>query len=105
MQHSVQPRPTTPTPTQERRLVPVLLLITFATGVVEAVTYFHLGHIFVAYVTGTIILFGAHLAGRMGGRQAAITPITGRAHAFQLAASIGCAGDPSASRYIIISSQ
>jgi uncharacterized membrane protein YoaK (UPF0700 family) len=63
MQQPTQPRPNTPNPTQERRLIPILLLVTLATGVVEAVSYFHLGHIFVAYVTGTIILFGAHLVG------------------------------------------
>jgi uncharacterized membrane protein YoaK (UPF0700 family) len=63
MQPPTQPRPTTPRQTQERRLIPILLLVTLATGVIEAVSYFHLGHIFVAYVTGTLILFGAHLVG------------------------------------------
>jgi uncharacterized membrane protein YoaK (UPF0700 family) len=54
-------------------LIPILLLVTLATGVVEAVSYFHLGHIFVAYVTGTLLLFGAHLAGIGAGSPAAST--------------------------------
>jgi uncharacterized membrane protein YoaK (UPF0700 family) len=60
---SLQPRLNTLNPVQERRLIPVLLLVTFTTGMVEAVSYLHLGHVFVAYLTGTLLLFGAYLVG------------------------------------------
>jgi uncharacterized membrane protein YoaK (UPF0700 family) len=49
----------------ERRLVPILLLVMAATGIIDAACLLHLG-VFTAYLTGSLILFGAHLAGATG---------------------------------------
>jgi uncharacterized membrane protein YoaK (UPF0700 family) len=40
--------------------IPIVLALNVATGAVEAVCYGHLGHIFAAFITGTIILAGLH---------------------------------------------
>jgi uncharacterized membrane protein YoaK (UPF0700 family) len=40
--------------------IPILLALNVATGAVEAVCYGHLGQIFAAFITGTIILAGLH---------------------------------------------
>lgn len=50
-------------PFDERRAIPWLLVITMATGVVEAVCYMRLGRVFAAYMTGTLILTGIRLGG------------------------------------------
>jgi uncharacterized membrane protein YoaK (UPF0700 family) len=44
-----------------RRSVTAVLLLNAATGVVEAVSYAHLGGLFAAYVTGTVVLAGLKL--------------------------------------------
>jgi uncharacterized membrane protein YoaK (UPF0700 family) len=41
--------------------IPILLVLNVATGAVEAVCYGHLGQIFAAFITGTIILAGLHI--------------------------------------------
>jgi uncharacterized membrane protein YoaK (UPF0700 family) len=46
-----------------RRAMSLLFLVTMATGVVEAVCYLHLGHVFSAYATGTVVLAGIRLGG------------------------------------------
>lgn len=47
----------------EGRLVAALLLVTAATGLLDAVSLLHLGT-FTGYMTGTVILVGVHLADR-----------------------------------------
>lgn len=44
-------------------MVPVLLTLTVVTGVVDAVTYLGLGHVFAANMTGNVALLGFSLAG------------------------------------------
>jgi uncharacterized membrane protein YoaK (UPF0700 family) len=40
--------------------IPIVLALNVATGAVEAICYAHLGHIFCAFITGTVILAGLH---------------------------------------------
>jgi uncharacterized membrane protein YoaK (UPF0700 family) len=47
-------------------LVPLLVALTILTGVVDAVSYLELGHVFVANMTGNIIFLGFALAGAGG---------------------------------------
>jgi uncharacterized membrane protein YoaK (UPF0700 family) len=47
-------------------LVPMLVALTILTGVVDAVSYLELGHVFVANMTGNIIFLGFALAGAAG---------------------------------------
>ena len=47
-------------------LSPLLLLLTVATGVVDAVSYLKLGHVFVANMTGNVVFLGFALAGAGG---------------------------------------
>jgi len=44
-------------------LPPLLLALTFLTGVVDAASYLRLGHVFVANMTGNIVFLGFALAG------------------------------------------
>ncbi|HEX4330314.1 MAG TPA: YoaK family protein [Burkholderiales bacterium] len=57
----------TPSPPPARgaqgALLALLLVLTFNTGLVDAVSYLLLGHVFVANMTGNIILLGFSLAG------------------------------------------
>jgi uncharacterized membrane protein YoaK (UPF0700 family) len=46
----------------ERPLIPILLLVTASTGMIDAICVLHLG-VFAAYMTGTIILVGLQFAG------------------------------------------
>src|SRR3984893_13852316 len=46
-----------------RPLHVVLLVLTFVTGMVDAVTYLELGHVFAANMTGNVILLGFALVG------------------------------------------
>jgi uncharacterized membrane protein YoaK (UPF0700 family) len=50
---------------RDRALVPILLLVVLATGMIDAACLLHLG-VFTAYLTGSLILFGAHLVGASG---------------------------------------
>ena len=45
-------------PVSERLTVISLLLLTFATGIVDAVSVLALGHVFVANMTGNVIFLG-----------------------------------------------
>lgn len=47
-------------------LPPLLLLLTVLTGVVDAVSYLALGHVFVANMTGNVVFLGFGLAGAAG---------------------------------------
>ena len=47
-------------------LAPLLLLLTTVTGVVDAVSYLRLGHVFVANMTGNVVFLGFALAGARG---------------------------------------
>jgi uncharacterized membrane protein YoaK (UPF0700 family) len=47
-------------------LSPMLLLLTVLTGLVDAVSYLQLGHVFVANMTGNVVFLGFALAGARG---------------------------------------
>ena len=47
-------------------LVPLLVALTFLTGVVDATSYLKLGHVFVANMTGNVVFLGFALAGAGG---------------------------------------
>jgi uncharacterized membrane protein YoaK (UPF0700 family) len=47
-------------------LVPMLVALTFLTGLVDAVSYLTLGHVFVANMTGNVVFLGFALAGASG---------------------------------------
>ena len=44
----------------------MLILLTVVTGVVDAVSYIALGHVFVANMTGNVVFLGFALAGASG---------------------------------------
>jgi uncharacterized membrane protein YoaK (UPF0700 family) len=46
----------------DRRLLPVLLALTVTTGLIDAVSYLGLGHVFTANMTGNVVLLGFGLA-------------------------------------------
>ena len=48
------------------RLPPLLLAMTFVTGLVDAFSYLVLGHVFVANMTGNVVFLGFALAGAKG---------------------------------------
>jgi uncharacterized membrane protein YoaK (UPF0700 family) len=50
----------------ERLLPPLFLILTFVTGVVDALSYLRLGHVFVANMTGNVVFLGFGLAGAGG---------------------------------------
>jgi uncharacterized membrane protein YoaK (UPF0700 family) len=55
------------TPVQRKSsLVPVLLLLTATTGIVDAVSYLGLGHVLVANMTGNVVFLGFALVGAKG---------------------------------------
>ncbi|MEU5609017.1 YoaK family protein [Streptomyces sparsogenes] len=47
-------------------LPPLMLVLTLVTGVVDAVSYLGLGHVFVANMTGNVVFLGFALAGAKG---------------------------------------
>jgi uncharacterized membrane protein YoaK (UPF0700 family) len=47
-------------------LVPLMVALTFLTGVVDAASYLKLGHVFVANMTGNVVFLGFALAGAGG---------------------------------------
>jgi uncharacterized membrane protein YoaK (UPF0700 family) len=47
-------------------LVPMLIVLTLLTGVVDAASYLELGHVFVANMTGNVVFIGFALAGAPG---------------------------------------
>ena len=52
--------------TPERRLIGALLALTFVTGIVDAVSYLGLGHVFTANMTGNVALLGFAVVGAGG---------------------------------------
>lgn len=56
----------TASPVSDRLTVAALLLLTFATGVVDAISVLVLGHVFVANMTGNIIFLGFWFVPRTG---------------------------------------
>jgi len=54
------------TPRDERVLPPVLLGLTAVTGLVDAVSYLALGHVFTANMTGNVVFLGFAAAGAPG---------------------------------------
>jgi uncharacterized membrane protein YoaK (UPF0700 family) len=70
----------------DRRLPPVLLALTVTTGLVDAVSYLGLGHVFTANMTGNVVLLGFGLAG--AGGLPVLAPLISLA-AFLLGASAG----------------
>src|SRR5271166_4533306 len=47
-------------------LAPMMVALTFVTGVVDAASYLKLGHVFVANMTGNVVFLGFALAGASG---------------------------------------
>ena len=47
-------------------LLPLLVVLTVVTGLVDAVSYLKLGHVFVANMTGNIVFLGFAVAGAEG---------------------------------------
>jgi uncharacterized membrane protein YoaK (UPF0700 family) len=60
--HTLRPRPDD----KDGLLPPLLLALTFATGVVDATSYLRLGHVFVANMTGNVVFLGFGIAGAAG---------------------------------------
>jgi uncharacterized membrane protein YoaK (UPF0700 family) len=58
-------------PVGQRWLVGALLALTAATGLIDAVSYLRLGHVFVANMTGNIVFFGLTLDPHAG-----VSPVT-----------------------------
>src|SRR5947209_5854024 len=48
---------------KESRLLIALLILTFVTGMVDAVSFLGLGHVFTANMTGNVVLLGFAVAG------------------------------------------
>jgi uncharacterized membrane protein YoaK (UPF0700 family) len=77
---------TIPEPTSLRQpLALTLLSLTFTTGVVDAVSYLGLGHVFAANMTGNVVLLGFGLAG--AGHLPVLAPIVSLA-AFLVGAAV-----------------
>ena len=51
---------------QEGILPPLMILLTIVTGIVDAVAYLRLGHVFVANMTGNVVFLGFAAAGASG---------------------------------------
>jgi uncharacterized membrane protein YoaK (UPF0700 family) len=62
---STQQAPAVPA-AHDRRLPPALLALTVTTGLVDAVSYLGLGHVFTANMTGNVVLLGFGLANAGG---------------------------------------
>ncbi|MGW1271532.1 YoaK family protein [Streptomyces sp. NPDC002491] len=61
-----QPAPQNPGGRGGVRLVPVLLVLTAMSGLIDAVTYLGLGHVFTANMTGNVVVLGFAAAGAPG---------------------------------------
>jgi len=57
---------TDPQPDRGLRLVPVLLVLTLVSGLIDAVSYLGLGHVFTANMTGNVVVLGFAAAGAPG---------------------------------------
>jgi uncharacterized membrane protein YoaK (UPF0700 family) len=51
---------------EEDRLPPLLIVLTVVTGLVDAVAYLRLGHVFVANMTGNVVFLGFAAGGADG---------------------------------------
>ena len=51
---------------RDRSLLPLLFVLTVVTGLVDAVSYLSLGHVFVANMTGNVVFLGFAIAGAQG---------------------------------------
>src|SRR6476619_300485 len=51
---------------EEGVLPPLMILLTIVTGIVDAVAYLKLGHVFVANMTGNVVFLGFAAAGASG---------------------------------------
>ena len=89
------PNPTAPRPpsaqpapaaAHDRRFPPALLALTVTTGLVDAVSYLGLGHVFTANMTGNVVLLGFGLA--HAGGLPVLAPLVSLA-AFLLGAGVG----------------
>ncbi|MDB5803749.1 MAG: hypothetical protein JWN73_1071 [Betaproteobacteria bacterium] len=60
------PPPSLPVHDAQGALLSLLFVLTFNTGLVDAISYLLLGHVFVANMTGNVILLGFSLAGVEG---------------------------------------
>ena len=69
-------------------LVPLLIVLTLLTGVVDATSYLSLGHVFVANMTGNVVFLGFAIAGA-GGLSVASSLIALAAYLAGLAATQG----------------
>ncbi len=70
---------------RERPRVPLLLSLTFVTGMVDVVSYVELDHVFVANMTGNVVLLGAALTAEAA---VPITMIAASFAAFVLGAAV-----------------
>jgi uncharacterized membrane protein YoaK (UPF0700 family) len=52
--------------TSQDNLLPSLMVLTFTTGVIDAVSFVGLGHVFTANMTGNVVFIGFALAGAQG---------------------------------------
>src|SRR5438309_10412863 len=67
MTASSPPADLAPAPEDRDRLLrPLLVVLTVVTGLVDAVSYIALGHVFVANMTGNVVFLGFALAGASG---------------------------------------
>ena len=76
----------TPKDNREESLPRLLFVLTVVTGLVDAVSYLKLGHVFVANMTGNVVLLGFALAGAPGLSVGAALAATG---AFLVGAALG----------------
>ena len=47
---------------RDAAFLPLLLVLTFVTGLVDAISYLQLGHVFVANMTGNVVFLGFAIA-------------------------------------------
>jgi uncharacterized membrane protein YoaK (UPF0700 family) len=76
----------TAAPAKDHHLPPLLLALTAATGLVDAISYLAMGHVFVANMTGNVVFLGFGLVGAKGLSVAASLVALG---AFLLGAVLG----------------
>ena len=55
--------PGSPKDDRDRSLLPLLFVLTVVTGLVDALSYLKLGHVFVANMTGNVVFLGFAVAG------------------------------------------
>lgn len=75
-----------PTPRHSKSLLAALMVLTFSTGLIDAVSYIGLGRVFVANMTGNVVLLACAAAGVSG---LSITRALGSLGGFVIGAAIG----------------